>query len=228
MHFDNQVTYININQKKMQERAYVKIGIAGPVGSGKTALIERLSRKMSNDYSIGVITNDIYTKEDAEYLTRSSLLPAERIIGVETGGCPHTAIREDASMNLEAVDEMVQRFPDIEVIFIESGGDNLSATFSPDLADLTIFVIDVAEGDKIPRKGGPGITRSDLLVINKIDLAPYVGADLSVMERDARMMRKGQPFVFTNLMNLQGLDSVISWIKKYALTEEVGEIALWR
>jgi urease accessory protein len=156
------------------------------------------------------------------------LLPAERIIGVETGGCPHTAIREDASMNLEAVDEMVQRFPDIEVIFIESGGDNLSATFSPDLADLTIFVIDVAEGDKIPRKGGPGITRSDLLVINKIDLAPYVGADLSVMERDARMMRKGQPFVFTNLMNLQGLDSVISWIKKYALTEEVGEIALWR
>jgi urease accessory protein len=228
MHFDNQVTYININQKKMQERAYVKIGIAGPVGSGKTALIERLSRKMSNDYSIGVITNDIYTKEDAEYLTRNSLLPAERIIGVETGGCPHTAIREDASMNLEAVDEMVQRFPDIEVIFIESGGDNLSATFSPDLADLTIFVIDVAEGDKIPRKGGPGITRSDLLVINKIDLAPYVGADLSVMERDARMMRKGQPFVFTNLMNLQGLDSVISWIKKYALTEEVGEIALWR
>jgi urease accessory protein len=228
MHFDNQVTYININQKKMQERAYVKIGIAGPVGSGKTALIERLSRKMSNDYSIGVITNDIYTKEDAEYLTRSSLLPAERIIGVETGGCPHTAIREDASMNLEAVDEMVQRFPDIEIIFIESGGDNLSATFSPDLADLTIFVIDVAEGDKIPRKGGPGITRSDLLVINKIDLAPYVGADLSVMERDARMMRKGQPFVFTNLMNLQGLDSVISWIKKYALIEEVGEIALWR
>jgi urease accessory protein len=212
----------------MQERAYVKIGIAGPVGSGKTALIERVSRKMSNDYSIGVITNDIYTKEDAEYLTRNSLLPAERIIGVETGGCPHTAIREDASMNLEAVDEMVQRFPGIEIIFIESGGDNLSATFSPDLADLTIFVIDVAEGDKIPRKGGPGITRSDLLVINKIDLAPYVGADLSVMERDARMMRKGQPFVFTNLMNLQGLDSVISWIKKYALTEEVGEIALWR
>jgi urease accessory protein len=212
----------------MQERTYVKIGIAGPVGSGKTALIERLSRKMSNDYSIGVITNDIYTKEDAEYLTRNSLLPAERIIGVETGGCPHTAIREDASMNLEAVDEMVQRFPGIEIIFIESGGDNLSATFSPDLADLTIFVIDVAEGDKIPRKGGPGITRSDLLVINKIDLAPYVGADLSVMERDARMMRKGQPFVFTNLMNLQGLDSVISWIKKYALTEEVGEIALWR
>jgi urease accessory protein len=212
----------------MQERNYIKIGIAGPVGSGKTALIERLSRKMSNDYSIGVITNDIYTKEDAEFLTQNSLLPAERIIGVETGGCPHTAIREDASMNLEAVDEMAQRFPGIEIIFIESGGDNLSATFSPDLADLTIFVIDVAEGDKIPRKGGPGITRSDLLIINKIDLAPYVGADLQVMERDARLMRKGAPFVFTNLMSLDGLESVIAWIKKYALTEDVGEVKLWR
>jgi len=211
----------------MNARNYVKIGIAGPVGSGKTALIERLSRKMSADYSIGVITNDIYTKEDAEFLTKNSLLSANRIIGVETGGCPHTAIREDASMNLEAVEEMVQRCPDVEIIFIESGGDNLSATFSPDLADLTIFVIDVAEGDKIPRKGGPGITRSDLLVINKVDLAPYVGADLKIMERDARLMRKGNPFVFTNLMNLQGLDSVISWIKKYALTEEIGEIALW-
>ena len=211
----------------MVERHYVKIGIAGPVGSGKTALIERLSRQMSNDYSIVVITNDIYTKEDAEFLTRNSLLPAQRIIGVETGGCPHTAIREDASMNLEAVEEMAARFPDIEIIFIESGGDNLSATFSPDLADLTIFVIDVAEGDKIPRKGGPGITRSDLLVINKIDLAPYVGADLFVMERDARLMRKGAPFVFTNLMNLQGLDSVVNWIKKYALTEEIGEVLLW-
>lgn len=212
----------------MQERTYIKIGIAGPVGSGKTALIERLSRKMSNDYSIAVITNDIYTKEDAEFLTKNSLLPPERIIGVETGGCPHTAIREDASMNLEAVEEMAQRFPDLQIIFIESGGDNLSATFSPDLADLTIFVIDVAEGDKIPRKGGPGITRSDLLVINKIDLAPYVNADLVVMERDARAMRKGSPFVFTNLMNLEGLDSVIAWIKKYALTEEVGEPVLWR
>ena len=212
----------------MHERTYVKIGIAGPVGSGKTALIERLSRKMSSEYSIGVITNDIYTKEDAEFLTKNSLLPADRIIGVETGGCPHTAIREDASMNLEAVDEMAARFPDIEIIFIESGGDNLSATFSPDLADLSIFVIDVAEGDKIPRKGGPGITRSDLLVINKIDLAPYVGADLSVMERDARMMRKGNPFVFTNLMNLEGLESIIKWIKKFALIEEVGEIRLWQ
>ncbi|GAA4750528.1 urease accessory protein UreG [Flavisolibacter ginsenosidimutans] len=212
----------------MQERTYIKIGIAGPVGSGKTALIERLSRKMSDDYSIGVITNDIYTKEDADFLTKNSLLPSERIIGVETGGCPHTAIREDASMNLEAVEEMAQRFPDVQIIFIESGGDNLSATFSPDLADLTIFVIDVAEGDKIPRKGGPGITRSDLLVINKIDLAPYVNADLTVMEHDARKMRKGAPFVFTNLMNLEGVDSVIAWIKKYALTEEVAEGKLWR
>ncbi len=212
----------------MPERNYVKIGIAGPVGSGKTALIERLSRKMINDYSIGVITNDIYTKEDAEFLTQNSLLPAERIIGVETGGCPHTAIREDASMNLEAVEEMANRFPDIEIIFIESGGDNLSATFSPDLADVTIFVIDVAEGDKIPRKGGPGITRSDLLVINKIDLAPYVGASLEVMEHDTRKMRKGNPFVFTNLMTLEGLDSVIGWLKKYALTEDVEEVKLCR
>jgi urease accessory protein len=212
----------------MDERKYVKVGIAGPVGSGKTALIERLSRRMMNDYSIGVITNDIYTKEDAEFLTKNSLLPAERIIGVETGGCPHTAIREDASMNLEAVEEMAGRFPDIEIIFIESGGDNLSATFSPDLADVTIFVIDVAEGDKIPRKGGPGITRSDLLVINKIDLAPYVGASLEIMERDAGKMRKGNPFVFTNLMTLEGLDGVIGWMQKYALLEDVGEIKLCR
>ncbi|MGG9970712.1 urease accessory protein UreG [Ferruginibacter sp. SUN002] len=210
------------------ERNYIKIGVAGPVGSGKTALIERLSRAMAKDYSIGVITNDIYTKEDAEFLTKNSLLPAERIIGVETGGCPHTAIREDASMNLEAVEEMANRFSDVQIIFIESGGDNLSATFSPDLADLTIFVIDVAEGDKIPRKGGPGITRSDLLVINKIDLAPYVNADLGVMERDARKMRSGSPFVFTNLMSLEGLDIVIGWIKKYALLEEVNEPKLWR
>jgi urease accessory protein len=209
-------------------RQYVKIGIAGPVGSGKTALIERLSRRMAGQYDLGVITNDIYTKEDAEFLTKNSLLPAERIIGVETGGCPHTAIREDASMNLEAVDEMAARFPAIQLIFIESGGDNLSATFSPDLADVTIFVIDVAEGDKIPRKGGPGITRSDLLVINKIDLAPYVGASLGVMERDARLMRKGQPFVFTDLMKGIGLDAVINWIKKYALLEEIAEPELKR
>jgi urease accessory protein len=212
----------------MSERKYVKIGVAGPVGSGKTAIIERLTRSMMNDYSLGVITNDIYTREDAEFLTKNSLLPAERIIGVETGGCPHTAIREDASMNLEAVEEMAGRVPDADIIFIESGGDNLSATFSPDLADLTIFVIDVAEGEKIPRKGGPGITRSDLLVINKIDLAPYVNADLGIMESDARRMRKGSPFVFTNLMTLQGLDSVIGWIKKYALLEDTAEPKLWR
>ncbi len=209
-------------------RKYVKIGIAGPVGSGKTALIERLTRQMMAAYELGVITNDIYTKEDAEFLTKNSLLPAERIMGVETGGCPHTAIREDASMNLEAVDEMAARFPDLQLIFIESGGDNLSATFSPDLADVTIFVIDVAEGDKIPRKGGPGITRSDLLVINKIDLAPYVGASLEVMDRDARLMRKGQPFVFTDLMRGVGLPEVIGWIKKYALLEDVTEPALQR
>lgn len=201
-------------------REYIKIGVAGPVGSGKTALIERLTRQMAQHYQVAVITNDIYTREDAEFLTKNSLLPAERIIGVETGGCPHTAIREDASMNLEAVEEMVRRFPDIDIIFIESGGDNLSATFSPDLADVTIFVIDVAEGDKIPRKGGPGITRSNLLVINKIDLAPYVHADLGVMERDARKMRQGQPFVFTDLMSGTGLEDVINWIKRYALLED--------
>jgi urease accessory protein len=209
-------------------RNYIKIGVAGPVGSGKTALIERLSRAMGSEYSLAVVTNDIYTKEDAEFLTKNSLLPAERIIGVETGGCPHTAIREDASMNLEAVEEMAARIRDVQIIFIESGGDNLSATFSPDLADVTIFVIDVAEGDKIPRKGGPGITRSDLLVINKIDLAPYVNADLSVMESDAKKMRNGNPFVFTNLMTLQGLDSVIGWIKKYALLEKINEPVLYR
>ena len=198
------------------------------MGSGKTALIERLTRQLVQEYSLAVITNDIYTKEDAEFLTHHSLLPAERIMGVETGGCPHTAIREDASMNLEAVEEMALRFDDLRIIFIESGGDNLSATFSPDLADVSIFVIDVAEGDKIPRKGGPGITRSDLLVINKIDLAPYVGASLEVMERDARKMRKGQPFVFTNLMSLEGLENVIGWIKRYALLEETEEPVLCR
>lgn len=206
-------------------RQYIKIGVAGPVGSGKTALIEKLTRHMAQQYSIAVITNDIYTQEDAEFLTKNSLLPPERIMGVETGGCPHTAIREDASMNLEAVDEMVARFPDIQIVFIESGGDNLSATFSPDLADVTLFVIDVAQGEKIPRKGGPGITRSDLLVINKTDLAPYVGASLEVMQHDAQRMRKGQPFVFTNLMAEEGINTIIDWIKKYALLENVTEPA---
>ena len=204
-------------------RNYIKIGVAGPVGAGKTALIEKLTREMASRYSVAVITNDIYTQEDAEFLTKNSLLPPERIMGVETGGCPHTAIREDASMNLEAVDEMVARFPDVEIVFIESGGDNLSTTFSPDLADVTIFVIDVAQGEKIPRKGGPGITRSDLLVINKTDLAPFVGADLSVMESDARRMRNGQPFIFTNLMKKENLDGVIGWIEKYALLKNIEE-----
>ena len=199
--------------------SYVKIGVAGPVGSGKTALIECLTRQMASEYSIGVITNDIYTKEDAEFLSKNSVLPRERITGVETGGCPHTAIREDASMNLEAVEEMMEKFPDIQILFIESGGDNLSATFSPELVDATIFVIDVAEGDKIPRKGGPGITKSDLLVINKIDLAPYVGADLSVMDRDSRKMRSDRPFLFTNIRGLDGTDAVIEWIKKNVLLE---------
>ena len=198
---------------------YVKIGVAGPVGSGKTALIEILTRKMASDYSIGVITNDIYTK-DAQFLCKNSILPQERIIGVETGGCPHTAIREDASMNLEAVDEMMGKFPDIQIIFIESGGDNLSATFSPELADATIFVIDVAEGDKIPRKGGPGITRSDLLVINKIDLASLVGASLQVMERDSKKMRGTRPFVFTNIRGDEGVDQIVKWIKRSVLFED--------
>lgn len=205
--------------KEGKKMAYTKIGVAGPVGSGKTALIEKLTRKLASHYSIGVITNDIYTKEDAEFLSKNSVLPIERIIGVETGGCPHTAIREDASMNLEAVDEMIKRFPDIELLFIESGGDNLSATFSPELVDATIFVIDVAEGDKIPRKGGPGITRSDLLVINKIDLAPFVGADLKVMERDSRKMRGDKPFIFTNIRSDEGIDEVINWIKQNVLLE---------
>jgi urease accessory protein len=208
--------------KKTSKRNYVKIGVAGPVGSGKTALIERLTRSMSADYSICVVTNDIYTREDAMYLQQNSSLPAERIIGVETGGCPHTAIREDASMNIEAVEELANRFEDVELIFVESGGDNLTATFSPDLADLTIFVLDVAEGEKMPRKGGPGITRSDLLLINKIDLAPYVHADLEVMRQDTLRMRGERPFIFTNLMTLEGLEDVKKWIREYALLEQVG------
>ena len=201
--------------------AYVRIGVAGPVGSGKTALIEALTRRMAADYSIGVVTNDIYTKEDAEFLTKNSVLPPDRIVGVETGGCPHTAIREDASMNLEAVDAMVEAHPDIQIMFVESGGDNLSATFSPELADATIFVIDVSEGDKIPRKGGPGIMRSDLLVINKIDLAPYVGASLEVIYRDSRRMRGERPFVFTDIRDGRGVDEVIAWIKRNVLLEDL-------
>ena len=200
---------------------YTKIGVAGPVGSGKTALIEALTRAMSDDYRICVVTNDIYTKEDAEFMIKNSKLPADRIMGVETGGCPHTAIREDASMNIEAVEDLVKLHPDTELVFIESGGDNLSATFSPDLADVTIFVIDVSEGEKIPRKGGPGITRSDLLLINKIDLAPYVGASLDVMESDTKRMRGDRPYLMSNLKTLEGLDDVIKWIKKYALLEVI-------
>jgi len=203
--------------------SYVKIGVGGPVGSGKTALIERITRKMSQDYSICVVTNDIYTKEDAEFLIKNSALAPERIVGVETGGCPHTAIREDCSMNLEAVEEMAHRFPDVEIIFIESGGDNLSATFSPDLADATIYVIDVAQGEKIPRKGGPGVTRSDLLVINKTDLAPMVKASLEVMKNDSERMRKGKDFLFTNLMAGDGVDEVIAWIKRTVLMEDLLE-----
>ena len=190
--------------------SYVRIGIAGPVGSGKTALIEALTRKMAKDYKICVVTNDIYTKEDAQFLIKNSVMPPDKVVGVETGGCPHTAIREDASMNLEAIDDLIAKFPDTEIIFIESGGDNLSATFSPELADATIFVIDVSGGDKIPRKGGPGITRSDLLVINKIDLAPYVGASLEVMDRDAKKMRNNRPFIFTNIRQQEGVDEIIN------------------
>ena len=201
--------------------SYVKIGVGGPVGSGKTALIERLTRIMAEKYSICVITNDIYTKEDAEFLIKNSALPAERIKGVETGGCPHTAIREDCSMNLEAVEEMAQKFPDVQIVFVESGGDNLSATFSPDLADATIYVIDVAQGEKIPRKGGPGVTRSDLLVINKTDLAPMVGASLDVMASDSKRIRSGRPFLFTNLMTPEGVDEVINWIRKDVLFEDL-------
>jgi urease accessory protein len=192
----------------------LKIGIGGPVGSGKTALVETLARRLRDHFDMAVITNDIYTQEDAQFLVRRGALPAERVVGVETGGCPHTAIREDASVNLEAVHELLGRFPGLELLFVESGGDNLSATFSPELVDATIYVIDVAQGDKIPRKGGPGIVRSDLLVINKIDLAPYVGADLGVMERDAKRMRGERPFVFTNLREGDGADAIVSWIRR--------------
>ncbi|MBO7912841.1 urease accessory protein UreG [Vibrio splendidus] len=190
----------------------LRIGIGGPVGSGKTALLEVLCKAIRNKLNIAVVTNDIYTQEDAKILTRAEALEPDRIIGVETGGCPHTAIREDASMNLAAVEELAKLHKNLDVVFVESGGDNLSATFSPELADLTIYVIDVAEGEKIPRKGGPGITRSDLLVINKIDLAPYVGASLEVMEQDTQRMRPTKPYVFTNLKESQGLDFIINFI----------------
>jgi len=190
----------------------LRVGVGGPVGSGKTALVDRLCKQMRGGYDIAVVTNDIYTKEDAQFLTRSGALAPERIIGVETGGCPHTAIREDASINLAAVAEMSARYPDLDLVFIESGGDNLAATFSPELADITLHVIDVAAGDKIPRKGGPGITRSHLLIINKIDLAPLVGADLAVMDHDARKMRGERPFLFTNLKENRGVAEIADFI----------------
>jgi urease accessory protein len=195
----------------------LRVGIGGPVGSGKTALTLALCQRLREAYNIAVVTNDIYTKEDAEFLTRNEALVPERIIGVETGGCPHTAIREDASMNLEAVDQLSKRFKTLDIVFVESGGDNLAATFSPELSDLTIYVIDVAAGEKIPRKGGPGITKSDLLVINKIDLAPMVGASLEVMDQDAKRMRGEKPFVFSNLKSGQGLEEIVKFIEKQGL-----------
>jgi len=208
----------------MSKRA-VRIGVGGPVGSGKTMLIERLTRAMEHDYSMAVITNDIYTLEDAEYMKKNSVLPADRIIGVETGGCPHTAIREDASMNLAAIDELEGRFPDLDLIFVESGGDNLAATFSPELVDFSIYVIDVAEGEKIPRKAGQGMIKSDLFIINKIDLAPYVGANLDRMRRDSEKFRDAGSFFFTNLMKDEGLDKVITWIKQDCLLEDLEDDA---
>ena len=192
----------------------LRIGVGGPVGSGKTTLLEMLCKEMSKDYDIVAITNDIYTKEDQRLLTISGALPADRIMGVETGGCPHTAIREDASINLEAVDRMLEKFPQADIVFIESGGDNLAATFSPELSDFTIYVIDVAGGEKIPRKGGPGITKSDLLVINKIDLAKYVGANLEIMESDTKKMRLGKPYVMTNLKKIEGVAAIVAMIEK--------------
>lgn len=195
----------------------IRIGVGGPVGAGKTMLVEKLTRCLHEEYSVAVITNDIYTKEDAQFLMKHGVLPADRIIGVETGGCPHTAIREDASMNFAAIDELMQRHPGLHIIFVESGGDNLAATFSPELVDFSIYIIDVAQGEKIPRKGGQGMIKSDLFVINKIDLAPYVGASLDVMESDTRNFRKNKPFFFTNLKEETGLAEIVDWIKKNAL-----------
>ncbi|PPD19575.1 MAG: urease accessory protein UreG, partial [Methylomonas sp.] len=205
----------------MNDKHVLRIGVGGPVGSGKTALVDVLCKRMRDDYEIGVVTNDIYTREDQQFLIRSQALPEERILGVETGGCPHTAIREDASMNLAAVDDLCERFPGLDFVLVESGGDNLSATFSPELADITIYVIDVSAGDKIPRKGGPGITRSDLLVINKIDLAPYVEASLDVMDRDAQKMRGDRPFVFTNIKSGLGIDRVVDFIVTRGMLGEI-------
>jgi urease accessory protein len=201
----------------VNDKQPLRVGVAGPVGSGKTALVDALCKQLRDRFSIAVVTNDIYTKEDAQFLVRSGALPSERIVGVETGGCPHTAIREDASINMEAIDDLTQRFPALDLILVESGGDNLAATFSPELADITLYVIDVAGGDKIPRKGGPGITKSDLLVINKIDLAPYVGASLEVMDRDARAQRGSKPFMFTNIRQGIGVDGVVEFVVKQGL-----------
>ena len=206
----------------MSDKQVLRVGIGGPVGSGKTALVDALCKRMRDEFDIAVVTNDIYTREDQQFLIRSQALPEDRILGVETGGCPHTAIREDASMNLAAVDELCERWKDLDFIMVESGGDNLSATFSPELADLTIYVIDVSAGDKIPRKGGPGITRSDLLVINKIDLAPYVGASLEVMDRDAKKMRGERPFVFSNLKTGLGLEEIVGFIVERGMLSKEG------